>query len=825
MLELRTAAIALTLLLVPVAATGARAGSISSAPKPTAVILRDGDGGQDPQTTVAQIVDRAAATDLRNLWPLTQELLSLRAGEKDEKPLRDAVKAALAKAPEKGKLVLGPALAQLDSENSYSDDIGAAYLQVIELKGEEASTAAELLASPELSFKKPESVAKKLKDLLGAGELAPKTRLAVAQALWRHGSSDDKSAARKEMVGFYRSEDPELKVEGAFALAAIDDVEEVKSLLRKLQEEPSDRGRLARLYLDREAEANRWRAKIEKLQKIHEERSKQSAQKVETGDPRLLDDILDLIRERHIQGEQWNREELVAAAARGLLNELDRYSTFMTPQEVARMLQGLNQQYAGIGARVQTIGRFFTIVRPFFSGPAYRSGIRSGDQVTAIITENEKGERAEWSTEGQADDDIIKRLKGEPGSKVILKVARRGWVTPKEIEIRREEIKIPLLESELLPGGIAYFDIQEFGAEMPRQLYTELRQMQKNGGVKGLILDLRYNPGGYLQSATALCQLFLPKGSLVTYTEERSAKRTEHRTERDPVIPKEMPVVVLINEFSASASEITAGALQDHGRAIVIGERSFGKGSVQRFFDLPSLQDEPFEDKDRNGVHDDWEPFTDLNKNNKWDGGARVKLTVERWFLPGGRGINTEYDREKREVKQGGIAPDIESEWPELDLGRAAEVAKLDGEAEGRNQVIPTYIRSHWESHRELLTKLAVSDEKDESQYPDFDQLYADLKTPLPKNEVRKVLRLKLRDKVAEERGKLFPGNGPLGDVLEDPQLRDAMEVLLKRMGSTFTSLPEYAKLLEREKALGLDLGPNLNKPKKTASAPKSDSK
>jgi C-terminal peptidase prc len=463
-------------------------------------------------------------------------------------------------------------------------------------------------------------------------------------------------------------------------------------------------------------------------------------------------------------------------------------------------------------------------MRPFFSGPAYRSSIRAGDQVLAIIT-NTDGVKAEWSTESQPEDEVIKRLKGKPGTDVTLKVMRRGWVEPQEIKITREIITIPLLESELLPGGIAYFDVQQFGREATQQLKEELKEMMARGALKGVVLDLRNNPGGFLDAAREMCQVFLPKNSLVCYTQGRNPdSRRDEYTKENPALPLSVPVAVLINAYSASASEITAGALQDHERAVIVGEHTYGKGSVQKMFELPSLRDEKFDDADNNMLHDEWEKFDDANGNNKFDGGRRVKLTVERYFLPGGRNINTEWDRDHKKTKKGGIAPDVEVYWPTLDLGKAAELERItQAKKKGEEDPIALYIRSHYQQNAELFRKLALHDAKDASRYPDFDAFYKSLKTTLEPNDVRRRLRWSVRDKVAEDRGKMFPGYGYMGDVDEDPQLREAISILLKKNGTTFESIPEYKDVLEREKSLGIDLGPMKEGVKKTSAANKKD--
>jgi carboxyl-terminal processing protease len=782
--------------------------------------------GEDPKVAVQKIVERASTTDVKELWPLANDLTSL---GKDKVKAADAMRLSLKDAGAKGTLVLGRALLQID-QKFYSKDVAKALLRIVETNKDESQPAARLLGSEGVTLDRAEEgeILKKLKDLVAGGGLAPRTRIAAAQALWSLGASDERRVALKELKGFLKSEDPELQIEGALALASCDDTEEVATYLRKIQNEPTEQGQLAKLYLKREDEARAARATIDKLQKLDDDPDKTikskatGTEQLDPGDPRLLEDIIKLIQAQHVQGDQWSREDLVAAAARGMLNEVDPHSTFFTPTEYKKMFQELNQEYAGIGAQVRTINGVFTIARPFFSGPAYRSKIRAGDQILGIITDTD-GKRGEWSTEGQPEDEVIKRLKGRPGSDVTLKVMRRGWVEPQEIKVTRELIQIPLLESEMLPGGIGYFEVLQFGRDATQQLVTELKDMLKTGKLKGVILDLRGNPGGFLAAAKDMCQVFLPSKSLVCYTKGRVTGRRDEKTQGDPILPKDIPVVVLVNEYSASASEITAGALQDHERATIVGEHTYGKGSVQRVFELDSLKDEPYDDADGNNLHDDWEKFTDVNGNGKYDGMRRVKLTVEGYYLPGGRNINTEWDREHRKVKRGGIEPDVVVPWPTPDLGKAQEIErvttvpkKTSGETFGKEDPFSNYVRESYAKNPELFQKLAVNDGKDWNQYPGFDEFYQSLKTSLDRNDIRKILRLRIRDRVAEERGKMFPGYLYMGDVDEDPQLREAIALLLKKNGVAFESLPEYKALLDREKTIGVDLGPKGEIAKKT---------
>ncbi len=227
--------------------------------------------------------------------------------------------------------------------------------------------------------------------------------------------------------------------------------------------------------------------------------------------------------------------------------------------------------------------------------------------------------------------------------------------------------------------------------------------------------------------------------------------------------------------------------LRAQGRATLVGERSHGKGSVQRLLRIPGVRDEPFEDQNRNGMHDEWEPYDDLNGNGRFDYAPIVKLTVAYYYLPDGSSIHTLRDHEGRIVHKGGVPPDVEAEFPELDYLTLRELERLfDAEA------FRSYAKRILDQDPELAVRLAQFDEHDVSLYPGWDEFYAGLETPLDPQEVRRWVRRRLRDLVSDRRGKVFPGNGFYGDFEEDPQLQAAIRVLLDRAGVAVESIREY---------------------------------
>ena len=278
----------------------------------------------------------------------------------------------------------------------------------------------------------------------------PELQLALSKALYVI-SRDDRAECAARVQEWLSSDRHDLRVQGALALAEIGDVETARRALREIELDPTPEGALARAYL-RIAYLER---DVERL--MHKKFGRR------TSDPeiRLFEEVLDLAVQMHIQGEEYSegegRRELIAAAANGLLSRLDPHSTFFTNEQHVRWNLDLLRDYGGIGAYVDILDNVFTITRPIYGGPAYTAGLRAGDQILGV-----EG----WSTEGVTDmQEIISRLKGPPGTEVGVRIMRRGWAEPRPIELARERIVIPSVNTELLPGNIGYLEIITFGGE------------------------------------------------------------------------------------------------------------------------------------------------------------------------------------------------------------------------------------------------------------------------------------------------------------------------------------------------------------------------
>ncbi len=618
-------------------------------------------------------------------------------------------------------------------------------------------------------------------------EDAPALWTEAQLALFRFGDATYRSAVLRQLRDLTGHEDPEVRKRALLALGltgvALSPAE--REGLEAIAAGADEEALLARAVLDRLEEKERYRQREEALLKRIQELGA-GEDRVGAAPPpaddraaaQMLRSVIRMIRRSHMEGDRFTPEELFEAAADGALSRLDPYSDFLTGEEVERFKFEMDPEYGGIGAYVNLVDGVFTIVRPIYSGPAYRAGLLSGDQILEVDG---------WSTIEQPLDETIRRLKGEPGTEVVLKVFRTGWREPREIPVVRERITVPVLQEEMLPGGILYLELLSFTETAAPAIVRAIRDASREGELRGVVLDLRNNPGGYLEAAVQISDAFLPAGALVVSTRSRAYPEEEFYAENPPLVSEDVPLVVLINRYSASASEIVSGALRAQGRATLVGERSHGKGSVQRLLRIPGVRDEPFDDQNRNGMRDEWEPYEDLNGNGRYDYAPIIKLTVAYYYLPDGSSIHTLRDHEGRVVHKGGVPPDVEASFPELDYLTLREIERLfDAEA------FRTYARRILDENPALAVRLAQFDDHDTSLYPDWDAFYASLETPLSEQEVRRWVRRRLRELVSDQRGKVFPGNGFYGDFEEDPQLQAAIRVLLDRAGVAVDSIHEY---------------------------------
>ena len=272
-----------------------------------------------------------------------------------------------------------------------------------------------------------------------------------------------------------------------------------------------------------------------------------------------------------------DQEEIMGAAIEGMLNQLDSYSQYYNEEGLRQLRQDTTGKFAGLGITVAIKDQFPVVISPIEDTPADRAGLQPGDLIVEV-----EGQ----STLGMQLEEVVNILRGEPGTMVNIAVAHRLGAPPRPIEIQREVIKIKSVALvEELQNSIGYISMRQ--TRFSEHTTAEVEEAIKSlSGVQGLVLDLRGNPGGLLRQATQVADLFLPKGAVIVSIKEREGRREEVRRSQRRPIAGDIPLVVLIDEGSASASEIVAGAIQDNDRGVIIGATSFGKGSVQTIFDL-----------------------------------------------------------------------------------------------------------------------------------------------------------------------------------------------------------------------------------------------
>jgi C-terminal peptidase prc len=593
--------------------------------------------------------------------------------------------------------------------------------------------------------------------------------------LAKTGDGANRRAALRYLQRTRESVDEETQRQGALALGrsgAILNTDTIE-LLEEMASGFGLEAAVAASLLDQQEQRERFRAKLEAIERLRVEREEAAGDQslMTSEDVEMLETILQMVQSDHMEGEKFDREELIAAAAVGMLKTLDPNSTYFTGKEYSEFWFDLNPEYGGIGAYVRTTDGIFTIVRPIYSGPAFEAGLLSGDKVISVDG---------WSTAEQPDDEIIKRLKGPPGTKVLLEIFRDGWSEAREFELGRRKIELPVLQSELLPDGVLYLELVSFTVDCGPLVAQAIRDAKEQGELRGVVLDLRNNPGGSLDQAVAICDIFLDRGQLVVTTRARIGEVERHVTRTPALVDEDIPLTVLVNEYSASASEIVAGALSVHGRATTIGSRTHGKGSVQVLRRLPGLPDERYIDGNRNRIKDEWEEYEDRNGNGEYDFGPKVKLTVAYYYLPDGSTIHTQRDHEGRVTQKGGVQPDETVEFWRYEPIVLRELNRLLEKG-----VFREYADQIIAEDLELAMSIAEFDGRDISRYPAWGEFYASLETFLDEDVVRQWVRRSLRasEQVSDARGGLFPGGGFRGDYQEDPQVEAAIRRIMQKAG------------------------------------------
>lgn len=737
----------------------------------------------DTSKRINSIVQRMDRRNVEDLWSACTDLKNIAQREKEQAV--ELILPHLGTAGKLGKLGCAKTLIDLSEE----EDAIPVLIELAGLKEDKRIRLASLsiLGS---TFYMDERINDEVEKFLnGVLEEDPDPEILVeaAKSLYQVSDHRYRNKARTVLLDMLKSDIQEIRVNAALALGEIRDIDAARSVLMEIQDDPSYHGRMAKILLTaRDLEAVFVKRLSEQTMGLDD------GAKIGQTYPGLdlLEEIITIVRERHIRGDQFDDregvEKLLTAAAKGMLNYLDSHSTYFSQKEHERWIMDLERKYAGIGAYVNTIDGVFTIVRPIYSGPAYEMGLRSGDQIWKVDG---------WETFKQADDEIIRRLKGLPGSEVIVTIYRPGWKEERDFKVLRQEISIPSANGELLPGGIAYLEVSQFAHGTGGEVARKLKEF-KSQGASGLILDLRNNSGGYLNEAINICSLFLPKDSLSVYTKGRVADKERRYFTSNLGVRWDDPMVVLVNHRSASASEIVSGALQHYKRALVVGEKTYGKGSVQNPMTLNSRWPESFEDQNGNGIYDNGEPFQDLDNDGKYDIGPMLKITSAMYYLPSGRSIHTLRDEEGVVINEGGVIPDYPVKYEGIESWKEEELADLI-----ERKTFKDYVDARYDTHKDLFLVLAEGDDFDTSRYPGFNEFFGGLDTHLSRNDVRKWVRLEVRRRVQDDRvpPRPFPGFGFFGDYQEDSQLQAGIIELLKELNRDPHNILAYDYFADKE--------------------------
>jgi len=329
---------------------------------------------------------------------------------------------------------------------------------------------------------------------------------------------------------------------------------------------------------------------------------------------RLFDDVLGHVNAYYV--DSISETDLYDRATRGMLEQLkDPYSVLLTGDDYKALTEQTSGNYAGLGIQIDVREGWITVVAPLPDTPAERAGVATGDQIIEVDGK---------STEGWKNDEAVKALRGEAGSKVTITVRRSGVVDPLKYNLTRAQIHIRSVPpGTLFDGGVGYIGLNPVAETSAEELRSEIASM-KSKGMKSLILDLRYNPGGLLDQGVKVADLFLDAKQEIVATRGRARGSTKEFYDEARQAWPELPIVVLVNDGTASAAEIIAGALQDHDRAVVVGTPTFGKGLVQTLFPLGD--------------------------------GVALKLTTARWYTPSGRTIQRIAKDEEDQATQAALA-------------------------------------------------------------------------------------------------------------------------------------------------------------------------
>lgn len=395
----------------------------------------------------------------------------------------------------------------------------------------------------------------------------------------------------------------------------------------------------------------------------NQENSIKASIMIPTKDKELFDFVFGEVIYNYV--EEVEVKKLYEYAMKGLLSSLDPHSTYMNEKEFEEMKVSTKGEFGGLGIVVTKDSNFIKVVSPIDDTPAFRAGIKSGDYISKINDE---------LTYDMTLEKAVEKMRGKPGTTVKIVILRKGENEPLEIELKREIIKIDAIKGRIENENIIYLKITSFIETTNKDMVVMYNKLKSSLGDKkpqGIILDLRNNPGGLLDQAVKVSELFLEKDKIVVSIKGRDDKILEtYKSDKNDVLFENIPVVVLVNEGSASASEIVAGALQDHKKAVIMGTKTFGKASVQSVFPLTN--------------------------------GGAVKMTIARYYTPSGRSIQAD-----------GIVPDITVEEAIVNFNNNEQRIRekdLNGHLEkGKEDIVSKSIKENKKEYSKSISDYQLS--------------------------------------------------------------------------------------------------------------------
>ncbi|HVZ79645.1 MAG TPA: S41 family peptidase [bacterium] len=451
-------------------------------------------------------------------------------------------------------------------------------------------------------------------------------------------------------------------------------------------------------------------------------------------------DALAIIREKYVDVDKTDPKALVYGALNGMVNTLDPFSQFMPPDQFKDMQTETSGKFGGLGIEIAMKDERLTIISPIEGTPADRAGLKAGDRIVKIN---------DITTLGMTINDAVKRLRGKVGTKVTISVLRDGLAEPFDVTLVRDNIKIESIHAYMLPHDIGYVRISEFIDNTTDDFINAVHKLQEQHALKGLVVDLRNDPGGLLNEAIGVSDYFGKPGDMIVSTKGRSEYQTqEYKASNGEKFDEKKPVVVMVNEGSASGAEIVSGALKDWKRAVLIGSKTFGKGSVQTIL--------PLEGSD----------------------GAALRLTMAKYYTPSGVcihgiGINPDLDLRGHDLSESTLKV-YSKQMPEK---FAEEKVKTGLPAGADNEVTPALMNEFLDYCVKNVKKVDLEELKKDKDYLS-DSLYVEL----------------MQEKVGEKKARELA-------VIHDPQVKVAEEIVENGGRISKDLYAKYPKRRDDEKA------------------------